>query len=60
MKIRFLARVRFVRIDYSLTQSHIPILGSGTMPSFEASLDITLEGMAGKSFHFSLSNERLN
>lgn len=56
MKNRLLAPVRFTKIDHFITLNHVPILGSTTMPSFEASLDITLEGMASKSFYFPLNH----
>ena len=46
----FLALVSLIKIDHSLTPSHVPILGTSTMPAAEASLDVTLTGAASKSF----------
>jgi hypothetical protein len=48
----FPALVSVIKIDHSLTPSGVPIPGSATMPAAEASLDVTLTGMASKSFCF--------
>ena len=52
MKTRFLARVSFIEIDHIVNLIHALILGSATMPSFEASLGITLAASVGKHCRF--------